>query len=175
MLLDRLQFFLGSSLKVKQLSPRAAETVWQLQSQDHTYHQTFQDKVPTLAEIAAEMTLLPEGARQAQKFYIGFYQDGNLVAVMDLVLNYPKVNQVWLGLLMVAKKQQGHGWGQKLMLALFSTLKREGYQVLQLANAQSLDQAQAFFRKIGFTKGAEFAAPTKLGHEIMVDLLIKEL
>ena len=175
MLLDRLQFFLGSNYQVKKLDLEQAKEVWQLQVQDPAYHQVFQAQLPELVEIEAEMELLPAGADKSQKFYFGFYQADELVAIVDLVLDYPKINQAWLGMIMVTKQKQGQGHGQKIMQALQASLKREGYKKLQLANAKALGQASQFFTKLDFVALATLTSQTKRLEEIEVDLLAKNL
>lgn len=51
--------------------------------------------------IMENLTALPKGKTCEDKYYIGFYLDNCLVAVMDLILGYPNTETAFIGFFMV--------------------------------------------------------------------------
>lgn len=58
----------------------------------------------TMEGIKEDMTVLPPGKSKEDKYYIGFWDGENLVAVMDLILKYPGEETVFIGFFMTEKK-----------------------------------------------------------------------
>lgn len=59
--------------------------------------------------IRQDLTLCPPGIPLAQKYYVGFFAAGTLVAVMDLVDGYPDADTAFIGFFMMNKSLQGRG------------------------------------------------------------------
>lgn len=65
---------------------------------------------PTPESIRTDMTALPPGKAMEDKWFVGFYDGDCLIAVMDLILNYPAADTAFIGLFMTAHDRQGCGW-----------------------------------------------------------------
>ena len=70
---------------------------------------------PNLASVKEDMACLPEGKAKVDKFYVGFWDSSNLVAVMDFVYAYPDEETVFIGLFMVDRIYQGKGIGSQIV------------------------------------------------------------
>ena len=62
---------------------------------------------PTPESIRTGMTALPPGKAMEDKWFVGFYDGDCLIAVMDLILNYPAADTAFIGLFMTAHDRQG--------------------------------------------------------------------
>lgn len=142
MLLQRLDFLLPYT--VKRLTPADVDEILALQAKHSEYHQHYQTNPVTKADILAELETLPSKALPEQKFYLGFYAQDELVVLVDLVLDHPQANCAWLGLVMTEKTKLRQHYATKVLMALRSALKREGYKELMTSSALSDVNAQAF-------------------------------
>lgn len=61
----------------------------------------------TIEGIKEDMTVLPPGKSKEDKYYIGFWDGEDLVAVMDLILKYPGEETVFIGFFMTEKRHRG--------------------------------------------------------------------
>ena len=64
-----------------------------------------------LESVKEDMDRLPEGKAKVDKFYVGFWDSSNLVAVMDFVYAYADEETVFIGLFMVYQAFIGKGIG----------------------------------------------------------------
>lgn len=169
MLLQRLDFLLPYT--VKRLTPADVDEILALQAKHSEYHQHYQTSPVTKADILAELETLPPKAVPEQKFYLGFYAQDELVVLVDLVLDHPQANCTWLGLVMTEKTKLRQHYATKVLTALRSALKREGYKELMTSSALSDVNAQAFLNAQGFEQGMVTSVyDPKLGHDIQVVL-----
>lgn len=94
-----------------------------------------------------------------------------LVVLVDLVLDHPKANCAWLGLVMTEKTKLRQHYATKVLTALKAALKREGYKELLTSSALSDVNAQGFLNALGFEQGmVTWVYDPKLGHDIQVVL-----
>lgn len=70
---------------------------------------------PTPESIRTDMTALPPGKAMEDKWFVGFYDGDCLIAVMDLILNYPAADTAFIGLFMTAHDRQGCGLGSRIL------------------------------------------------------------
>ena len=104
---------------------------------------------PNLESVKEDMTRLPEGKAKADKFYVGFWNGFDLVAVMDFVYAYPDEETVFIGLFMVDRIYQGKGIGSQIVteaLAYFA----KNFRKARLAYVKGNSQSQHFWEKQGF-------------------------
>ncbi|HGJ7213478.1 TPA: GNAT family N-acetyltransferase [Streptococcus pneumoniae] len=92
---------------------------------------------------------LPEGKAKADKFFVGFWNGSDLVAVMDFVYAYPDEETVFIGLFMVDQAYQRKGIGSHIVteaLAYFA----KNFRKARLAYVKGNPQSQHFWEKQGF-------------------------
>lgn len=168
MLISRLAFLLPYEVKMLQASD--AEAILILQKGHPNYHTYLLDHPVTKADILTDLTSLPDRSRAADKFYLGFYQDKKLIALVDIVLSFPDNLSAWLGLIMVDQALVKQGIGQTIIKALKHALKREGFK--QLLAAPFLDEAmQNFFAQAGFEVQGKILLGNKADGTPVVGLL----
>ncbi len=106
----------------------------------------------TRESILADQKALPPRTTYDDKFYVGFFCGETLVAVLDLILNYPNQQTVFIGLFMLDRQFQGRGIGSEIVQGCFRYLKTLGYAYVRLGFAKGNPQSEAFWMKNGFQK-----------------------
>ena len=110
---------------------------------------------PTPESIRTDMTALPPGKAMEDKWFVGFYDGDCLIAVMDLILNYPAADTAFIGLFMTAHDRQGCGLGSRILRDCIARLAAAGYHRLRLAVDVGNPQSLAFWTKNGFVLTGE--------------------
>jgi len=100
--------------------------------------------------VERDMTLRPPGTGPEQKYFLGYYENGALLAVMDITDGYPDADTAYIGLFMVDGARSGEGLGTRLIEELCAYLGGAGVRCLRLAYETDNPQAAHFWRKNGF-------------------------
>ena len=135
--------------KVCRLTSKNIEEVYDLLSKNVLYYEYCPPFV-TRQAIQEDMKILPPGKVIEDKYYIGFYQDGRLIAVMDLIDGYPEKQIVYIGFFMTDISVQGRGKGSEIIDYLCGYLSRLGYESVRLAWVKGNPQSEHFWLKNGF-------------------------
>ena len=141
--------------EVRRLQEKDIEEIYELCLGNPVYYEHM--KSPVSADsIREDMKALPPGVEGKDKFYIGHYRDGKLVAVTDLILGYPDRQTAWIGFFMMNRKQQGRGIGSDIVAGLLNYIKSAGFMYAGLGYVKGNIQSGSFWRKNGFVPtGAE--------------------
>lgn len=97
-----------------------------------------------------DMQALPPGKSCEDKFYAGFFDHGSLVAIMDLILDYPAKDIAFIGLFMMNVLYQEKGIGSKIITELLIHLKSSGYKKIRLGVDKGNPQSYSFWTKNNF-------------------------
>lgn len=104
--------------------------------------------------IEEDMNAIPPNVETERKYYVGFYDENKLLAVLDLIDGYPDRNRVFIGFFMCEVSIQNCGVGTEIITEiiteLLDTIKEYGYKSVQLAWAKGNPQAEHFWMKNGF-------------------------
>ena len=106
----------------------------------------------TRQSILEDMKALPPQTTYENKYYIGYFLNGNLVAVMDLILKYPNKVTAFIGFFMMNKEFQGNGIGTEIIKECEKFLREGGYLYIRLGFAKGDPQSEAFWLKNGFSR-----------------------
>ena len=99
---------------------------------------------PSAESVQADLRALPPGKQRNDKFFLGFFEGKTLVAVMDLIAQYPDAETAFIGLFMVAKAFQDAGIGTKIVFGCLQSLRRSGYSRVQLGYVKTNYQVRSF-------------------------------
>ncbi len=102
------------------------------------------------AHVLRDMSLLPPGKTSEEKYYAGYFLDGNLVAVLDLIDGYPDARTAYIGFFCVHGALSRRGIGSLILSELFACLRGEGFSTVRLGYDPKNPQASAFWVKNGF-------------------------
>ena len=88
---------------------------------------------PTREQVLNDLHIAPPGVGMADKYYIGFYKDETLIAIMDLIDGYPEPAIAFIGFFMMNKDLQGQGTGTEIIQETAAYLKTAGKTLIRLA------------------------------------------
>lgn len=117
----------------------------------YQYHPPLADR----ESILEDMTALPPGKTEGDKFYVGFYREDKLVAVLDLILDYPQTHTAYIGFFMMDVSCQGQGIGSCIIEDIAVCLNKEGFEKIRLAVDEGNPQSECFWQKNLFVKTGE--------------------
>lgn len=109
----------------------------------------------TIEGIKADMHMLPPNKTMDDKYYMGFYHQGQLIAVMDLILGYPNEETAFIGFFIMNADFQGKGIGSQIIEDVCTYLKNSFFFV-RLTYVKGNEQSEHFwiknhFRRTGVT------------------------
>ena len=107
---------------------------------------------PTKERLSVDLSVLPPNKTMADKFFVGFYDETRLVAICDLITDYPNLETAYIGLFMLDISVQGQGLGTKMLTEMFDCLKKEGFKKVELSFIKGNPQSKAFWHKMGFNE-----------------------
>lgn len=139
---------LSKSYQVTRLGEQDIMAVFQLCRNNPQYYQYCPPAVSPEG-IKADMCALPEGKSIEDKFYLGFWDEDELAAVMDLILEYPDEKTAYIGFFMMNADMQGKGIGSKIIEEVCNCLG-EQFSFVRLGYVKGNKQSEGFWIKNGF-------------------------
>jgi len=106
----------------------------------------------TIDSIREDLTALPKGKTLEDKYFLGFYKDELLVAVMDLISGYPNAKTAFIGFFMLDQRMQGKGVGTALITEVCQYFKETGFSFVKLGYVKGNPQSEAFWTMNHFEK-----------------------
>lgn len=105
---------------------------------------------PIRAQILHDMKATPPGIDASDKAYLGFFENGDLVAVMDLIDGYPVPETAYIGFFMMNPQYQGRQIGTSIICDAATYLMTVGKTAIRLAIDKGNPQSTHFWKKNGF-------------------------
>ena len=118
------------------------------------YYQ-YHHSMLTEQEILEDMEVRPPHTQAEDKYYLGFFQGQKLLAILDLIANYPQPGAAFVGFFALASSMHGQGLGTELVQELFEKLKQNGFTRIRLGIDEGNPQSFAFWSKNGFALTGE--------------------
>ncbi len=137
----RIELF-SDQYKVRKLTRQDIDEINQLMSKNSLYYE-YCPPLVTRESIREDM---------GDKYYVGFYQDKKLAAVMDLIDGYPEKEIAYIGFFMVDTTLQNRGTGTAIIDCLCGYLSEQGYSSARLAWVKGNPQAEHFWLKNKFVQ-----------------------
>ncbi len=122
---------LSKSCSVRRLNQRDVDSIYDLCRENTVFYQ-YHPPFVTRDSILKDMTALPPEKSMEDKYYLGFFAGDELVAVMDLILNYPKPDIAFIGFFMMNARYQGRGIGSQIVDEVTAHLKACGFNEMRL-------------------------------------------
>lgn len=116
----------------------------------NTVFYEYTEARPTGENIIDGMKATPPGITMADKYYFGFFDDQELVAIMDLIDGYPKLEIAYIGFFMMNPKYQGKQIGTAIISEVIDYLQSIGKTAVRLAIDKGNPQSSHFWKKNGF-------------------------
>lgn len=142
--------FLSNRYTIRDLLPQDAEMIHEVLKKNTIFYQ-FHPPMVTVESILEDMEALPPNKGYEDKYYIGFFDEGALVAVMDLIEHYPNPGTALLGFFAMNTNLQGQGIGTGIISDSVAYLTQVGFEKVRLGIDKGNPQSKAFWLKNGFT------------------------
>lgn len=147
---------LSSKYIVRNLQPEDAVMVYEVLKHNTIFYR-YHPPMVTIESIIEDMEALPPGKGYEDKHYIGFFQDATLVAVLDLIENYPRPKTALIGFFAMNTDFQGNGIGTAIISDCAEYLAQLGVEKVRLGIDKGNPQSKAFWTKNDFKlTGEEF-------------------
>lgn len=104
----------------------------------------------TAENLKETLEIFPEGKSLADKIFVGLWNENELVAMIDLIENYPSDKTAYIGWFIIDVKYQHRGIGYGIFLSLEKILRTNGFSQMGLAYADGNKQSEKFWEKCGF-------------------------
>lgn len=116
-------------------------------------------------QVLADLYLTPPGIGLEDKYFLGFYKNDVLVAVMDLVDGYPEKDICFIGFFMMNRNFQGKHSGSAIIHEVCDALQKRGKDAVRLCIDKGNPQSTHFWTKNGFTILKEI---DRKGHPVLL-------
>ena len=140
---------LSNIYTVRRLNDADADTILEL-CKGNTLYYRYCKAEPTKEQVYNDLHITPPGIGPEDKYYIGFYQEDILVAVMDLIDGYPEKEIAFIGFFMMNKDFQGKDIGSTIIREVSGYMKTAGKTAIRLGIDKDNPQSTHFWKKNGF-------------------------
>ena len=134
---------------VRKLQKNDIDQIYDICSKNHLYYQYCPPYV-TRKSIESDMMALPDNVDFKDKYYVGYFKNGKLIAILDLIEGYPKKDIVFIGFFMMDKNVQKSGVGSAIVNELIDYLTTLEYKEVRLGWINGNPQAEHFWIQNGF-------------------------
>lgn len=163
------------NFKVRLLTLKDQEELLKLERSNPRYHEYFSPEPLTLAEVQSDLTTYPDELAAEQKQVFGFYLANRLVAVLDILNQYPQEQFLFIGLLMVNRAYQRKSVGRVIVTGLMQAALQSGAVGIQLTRVTSDTGVKTFWERLGFEDGDQLFLPLKHGDRLAVTTMTRLL
>ena len=142
------------------------EAVWALYSQAHQFWCMTDRKDPTRATAEAFFTDTPPGCDAALSARLGFFEQDQLVGVVEMSFGFPKPEDAYLGLMLFEPMSRGRGLGPQFLRHCEGLARAKGCPRLYLAVLEENTKARAFWEANGFEATGLSGFDSETGHTL---------
>lgn len=139
----------SSKYRVRVLTENDIECIYELCRHNASFYE-FCPPLVTHDTIRHNLRALPPKKTMDDKYYLGFFDEEHLIAVMDFIDAYPTDFSAFLGFFMVDASMQCRGVGSFIIEELCSDLQAQHYQEVRLGWVKGNRRSEAFCKKNGF-------------------------
>lgn len=118
--------------KIKKITKDDYNDIYNLELSNIDFYMCTQGHAITYEEAIQDTIELPPNTLAEQKYYIGFYDNDKLIAVMDYIEHYPSNGIVWIGFFMIDNSVKRKKLGTKIITEFIKSLKKNDISKLQL-------------------------------------------
>lgn len=134
---------------IRELSSNDVDIIFDLCINNPLYYEHCPPLV-SRQTILDDLQALPPNKTFDDKYFIGYFLNGELIAVMDFIKEYPNKETCFIGFFMMNKKYQGNNIGSSIIDELSNYLKSINYKYIRLGYVKTNIQAKTFWKKNGF-------------------------
>lgn len=153
------------SYDVRELTHDDEDQIYRLQKQHKSFFDLFLDHHLTKREAVSDLDDVPSEATADQKHYLGLFNADKLVATVDLTIDYPLPQLVWLGQYFVDETVISASEQVKILNQILSVLKKVTAVQVQLLVLKADQAGRNFYDNAKFERVSE--TRTQVGSAFM--------
>ena len=149
---------LGTQFDVRRLTEADITDVYMLARSNRKYYRSLgiRPSRQRLTELISDVSSAQADDAGTEKYFVGFFDDdGDLVAVLDVITGFPRPDAAFIGWFMVDASLQGQGIGSSIFADVRSSLAAQGITHLELKCPEQSESARAFWLSQGFAECGE--------------------
>ncbi len=170
----------SQSFQVRRLGREDAENILELCTGNPQYYE-HSGRPNSIETIYKDMELLPPGKEIEDKYYLGFFEYGELIAVLDLIDGYPDEDTAYIGFFMLEECMQGRKIGTSMIERICLYCEELGFKRMMLGYEKTNPQSSGFWESVDFQPirevmrdhGIVVVAERKLGERIGTDVTFR--
>jgi ribosomal protein S18 acetylase RimI-like enzyme len=139
---------------VARLGPADAARLQPLLERCADYYLLADGAHPRPEEALQEITALPPNRLPEEKFAFGIFEGETMVAYLDLMRDYPKAGEWWIGFLLIDPDWRRRGLGGRLYRAAAELIRGAGATHILLGVLEQNARGQRFWTAMGFAESA---------------------
>lgn len=140
---------LSADFKIRKLDKNDVDIIYNLSSKNKIFYQ-YHPPFVTKESIEEDIEALPPNKSVKDKYYMGFFDNEILVAVMDLILSYPVEDTAFIGLFIMNVEYQNKGIGSNIIDDVCNRLKKIGFSKIRISVDKGNPQSNNFWIKNSF-------------------------
>ena len=140
---------LSKDYRIRKLTEADTDIIFDL-CKDNKIFYRYHPPFVTRQSILDDLKALPPHKTYDDKYFIGFFENEALVAVMDLITSYPDTETAFIGFFMLNISHKHKGIASNIIRDTKAYLKTEGYQKIRLGVDKGNPQSFSFWKKNGF-------------------------
>lgn len=157
---------------VRDLTHDDDNQIYQLQKQHQKFFDLFLDHKLTKREAVSDLDEIASEATASQKNYLGLFNADQLVATLDLTIDYPLPQLVWLGQYFVDESQVSTSERAKILDQILNVLKQLTAVQVQLLVLKADQANRDFYENAQFETVSE--TRTQVGQTFMDALIYQK-
>ncbi len=114
------------------------------------FYYSYYGMLPSVELIKEDLEALPPNKTKEDKYYVGFYKEDILVAILDLIDGYPDKDTAFIGFFMMNKDFQGKDVGTSIIEECIKYLEKLEFKKVRLAYIKENNQSKNFWLKNKF-------------------------
>lgn len=135
--------------EVKNLKATDVENIYDLCKANTQYYQ-YCGKEPSMELIQQDMVITPPNIPLSKKYYVGFFDQDELVAIMDFIDGYPSEEYGFIGFFMMNIAYQRKGIGSRIVTDICNYCQKLGIAKIRLGIDKENPQSNYFWRRNAF-------------------------
>jgi len=173
-MIEKMQYYIDE-YNIKAITPENYEQTMVVYESNQDFFITTEGSPATKDGCLANITSVPPGFDIINKYYIGFWKKEQCVAVMDFLLGYPNQDCVYIGLLLIHKKEQQKRLGRRIVEILVWVSKNAGFKHIHLAVLSGNEKALSFWERMGFEQAGQSTAVVQGRDELAAIKMIYDI
>ncbi len=103
--------------EIRKLEEKDIEKILLICNSNPQYYE-YDPPFASFESIKMDMKATPPDIRIERKYYLGFFENRRLIAILDLILEYPDSTTVYIGFFMIHNQYSKKGVGSKIISSL---------------------------------------------------------